>query len=1824
MSSSRDTLPADSQPAFDGQYDLDGDLLSTEDHAAAMEGLSITSDAESPENLTPIPVISHINTSSEEQTSARDELEALFAEAEGGEAVTDADMAMEDTLAVLEKAYATAEKKVEDLCCQAAKLYLRCTLIEAWPEPRRSHGLKVARDALKENTVGLDQAKSAALAAENRVKTFKATKKALLPAPSHTAVPYDPALPFHAAIKRHFKITDIPTDPKTGEVHWESIGGLADKGAPTLNLTASLKKATTETLITVVVRAVHNFLELFEKYYKDKVGELFPYLAWHYMAAALVPSDLQDLYNGVVKERPVAERDWDFVNAAVEKIINIDDVRHHVKALLFQLKIEPDEPALSFVTRVRRIIRMAKAQDMGHHLSELIFNALPTNGREMVNQEFPGGISKLTDYEALLNYLARTASALSGRRTQPGVYIAQQWAPHTLLGRKRMLEDNISSSPNSGNKKMKVQTISSGSASLSPRFASAPPAYEDKTCEHPFCTQLPASIMAPHLNSKCLRKIPERKAWVTLIKQHQPLVDKIKETGKWPEPFKRKPDQQAVSAITALPSATVVAATVSIPLKAKKPKSKGKRKAPSVSSIDAGVPPVAASIKQLTESDSDVEMNDIGDEDSSSSDFDYNAMELAASSFHYPNYNTDCKNTCEFKYRSTYVQRVCVLNALFNENRMVVPVEINKKPFKALVDPGATASFLHNDAAAKLGLKLEQTPGPSVRMANGTLSSKQITAEKITLLCNGYEIETKVFAMHLDEYDFLVGMDLFNRLGYFIGGSNNPAIGPSARYEEVLIETDMPPAIVAVERPEHELTKDFQNKRENFIKHLQPLLKANAAIDSQSFCTHPLMEVDLAIPPGVTVYQRPHKPFPQAEKANVQTQIDTWLADGVIIPTPGRVSHLNQLTLAARRDLEGHILKTRLCLDPRNLNSHLLNCDNFQLPRIGDILEKASGHKYFSTIDLRQAYHRLPLTEKSQPLTTFDHNGKQYMFARAPFGLKPMTSIFQRGMMKIFEDLDWVAIYVDDIVIFSDSAEEHSRHVQEVLQRLTKYNLIVNPEKCHFFCTEVVLLGFIVNKNGRRINPEKIANVQTWAAPTNAKMVQRYLGLFNYFREYIPLYSTLAAPLDRLRYKKGNFVLNHLQSKCFENLKLLVQRAPALTFPDFAARFYVATDASNLGIGAVLYQLPNGPSDEKNVHYISFMARSLKKHELNYPAYKKELLGIVYALKQFECYLIGRSFTLFTDHRPLTYMHTQSELPTTIANWRETLMKFDFQCVYRPGMLNIIPDALSRAFPDELWKPTDALNPRVDMVTHQSKRIKTATAAISTRSSFRPSTTESNNTNTENPFVISNQLARHVEGLDIDTNAPYIHVMQTEDREYVLPSIHDQASLLKEIHDFGHLNANAMVDAIHRRGYSWPKLKVTCTDWVLKCPQCQRFNIAQKGYHPLKAIHASLPGEHIAIDLAHLPLSEKGNCSILVVVDVCSRFVFLEAIPDKTATTVASRLFKLFCLIGFPKIVQSDNGSEFVNQVINHLMTTLKIDHRLTTPYHPRANGVAERTVRTLKLQLEKSVLSEKPLWDDHLPMVQLQMNNRVASLHSSTPFSLFYGRLFPGLHDFQTSESRPLSAEQMDKRLEYLTALVYPAISEKSKASQQKMIKAFNKKHRMTEFTPGSFVMVKDEEAETALDPKYDGPFKIVRRTSKGTYILRDNMGRLLARNYAPEQLKSVLQSSDISTTETETDHHEVEKILSHRLDTEGGKILYTVKWKGYDESENSEIPYENFDSKKTVDLYYDRIQKNNPHLLATYAKRLETRQLKLNKTMQKQTPSFSIQTRKRSAPQN
>lgn len=453
-----------------------------------------------------------------------------------------------------------------------------------------------------------------------------------------------------------------------------------------------------------------------------------------------------------------------------------------------------------------------------------------------------------------------------------------------------------------------------------------------------------------------------------------------------------------------------------------------------------------------------------------------------------------CKDQIEL---ATCHMQCAFRGAKADDNRIAVSIHIEGREYTALLDTGCTSTSIDPKVAKELNLETEILKDLPTFLTNKKHKVETTsTKNKIDLKCNGRSLHAFVDVLELDHYDCYIGMDLFYAFGFKLEGMYKNL--PSPRELYVLEDKDKP-SIVAFPRPSHECTIEFMAQQTKFKEDLAPDLAENAAIDPKSFCPHPFMKVELKVKEGTVILQTSSRPFAQSQLKAVDKQIAQWKEDGVIVLAPYGTQHMNKLTGVERKDNEGNIAKFRICLDPRNLNNLLEDTDHFLLPLIADILEKTAGHKYFTTLDLRQAYHQLPLSKESQPYTAFMHGGQQYMFARAPFGLKPMTSIFQRGMSVILGDLPFVAVYVDDIVIFSDTPEEHLRHVQLVLDRLTQAKLIINPEKCHFFCTEVVLLGFVINEHGHRIQTEKIANIQRWAPPTNGKMVQRYLGMFNYF-----------------------------------------------------------------------------------------------------------------------------------------------------------------------------------------------------------------------------------------------------------------------------------------------------------------------------------------------------------------------------------------------------------------------------------------------------------------------------------------------------------------------------------------------------------------------------------------------------------------------------------------------------------------------------------------------------------------------------------------------------
>lgn len=1618
------------------------------------------------------------------------------------------------------------------------------------------------------------------------------TQKSVLPSPWGDAaaprapvvaldasnVPPDPNNHVHQALVRLGNFKSIPVFPSTGEVDFDRVNLPSFDKSPVLDLSVQLKGVRRREFEAKFVESIFLFLSRFEKFYRNKLTDLFDVLSWRYMSSALTKVDQDQRFDDMMELiTPSSARTWAEVECCIRTIFGLSSMSGDILEKVFAFRSLHQEDSEAFARRFESLLRAAGLVDNSGHpriphdiLVDVIYRAVPETAQNLIIAHFQD-LRQISDFGALLAFIRRANGLLTGPHTWAGRWAASQWAPE-LVSR----DPSSSTAPiQAGTKRRRSNSpVRRNRAKFNPRLQESR-ATNGLPDGQQWCTNAPClKLTKRHWDSSCMR--------------HKP---------------KQVPSTSAASPAFAHSSAG--------PSKPSLPQRYPPRKKAAAHGVKRTVTADFSNESDSEDGSASASEDEdiIGHEDhyTSTSANDIAQMKKNIAVSLYPSVPTclNCPCAVENISRRAYLDSFytatpsssltplsnavsfyldspplskCRVQCAFrgsapDDNRIAVPIVINGAEYTALLDTGCTSTSIDPRVAEELGIAFGLLRGQQTVLSNAKHTiPTHISIDRVSLECNGRSVSCHVDVMELDYFDCYIGMDLAARFGFKIAGfsmKKQPLL-------DFYIVSDKKPSIVASSRPPKELTADFITQRSEFMDDLAPYLSDNAAIDPQSFCPHPFMKVDLNVQEGAVVYQCSYRPFSQSQKGEVDSQILKWVQDGVIVAAPRGTPHMNKLTVSSRHDLDGNIIKYRVCLDPRHLNSLLEDTDNFQLPLISEILEKTAGHKFFSTLDLRQAYHRLPLSEESQPFTAFMHDGKQYMFARAPFGLKPMTSIFQRGMSLILGDLPFVAVYVDDIVVFSDTAEEHRVHVQTVIDRLTQANLIINPEKCNFFCTEVVLLGFIIDENGRRIVPEKVANIQSWAPPTNGKMVQRYLGMFNYFREYIPLYSTISAPLDELRFHKGNFVLTELQLECFNQIKYLIARAPVLSFPDFSQPFYVATDASNLGIGCVLYQLPNGPDDESVVNYISFMARSLKKHERHYPAYKKELLGIVYALKKFHYYLWGRSFTLLTDHKPLTYIHHQSDLPATIANWTETILSHHFECVYRPGLRNIIPDALSRAFPDELWSSSPT--PSSVSSEHRSKRHKSA--AVSTRKGLQKF--DSTDSSPSVPIVSSQELAAHITATQIDPLASYVHQHQSPDVEKLVPADSDRKNLLHSIHGQAHLGANAMVNALHLQGVTWPKLKDACLLHIKQCPACQHYNIAKKGYHPLKAIHATLPGEHLAMDLAQFPRSNKKKTYALIVVDVCTRFIFLRALKSKDASVIAAKLLKLFRDIGPPKIIQSDNGSEFSNSLLTTILTILRTEHHLSTPYHPRGNGVAERAVRSVKDLLPK-VLDGKILdWDLYLPMVQLQLNTKVASLHSSTPFSLFYGRAFAGFSNFETAESKLLSPTDLDERLVYLTNIVFPAISVKSKASQKQMIEKFNRSHHITDFPAGSYVMIKDMDATGTLDAPYDGPFKVVRCTSHGTYVLRDTMNRLLARNYAPEQLKLAYRSE---YPDEAAYTHEVESIVGHHTNKQG-ETVYTVKWTGYDSSHNTEVPYSNFNSKSMITRYYKKLKQINPHV--------------------------------------
>lgn len=358
----------------------------------------------------------------------------------------------------------------------------------------------------------------------------------------------------------------------------------------------------------------------------------------------------------------------------------------------------------------------------------------------------------------------------------------------------------------------------------------------------------------------------------------------------------------------------------------------------------------------------------------------------------------------------------------------------------------------------------------------------------------------------------------------------------------------------------------------------------------------------------------------------------------------------------------------RVCLDARKLNSVMVSDNELPLP-IDSIVRDLGNVRYMSSLELTSSYWQIPIKPDHRQFTGFRHGTRTYQFKVLPFGLKTAVASFTRCMDQVLGPFfaAFVHVYVDDILITSSSFQEHVRHLDLVLARLAEAGFTIRRNKCSFFREEIDFLGYVLNTTGLRPHPNRAEAISEFPIPKNISQLQAFLGLCNFDRTFVENFASTTEPLTALLRKGAKWVWADLQQQAFEALKKLLTRETLLYHPNYAVPFIVQCDASDVGLGAVLYQNQNGMR-----RVVAYASRLLLDRERRYATHEKELLSIVFALQKWRVHLLGHHFTILTDHKILAYVNSCRLLSARITRWVLALQEFDFEIQYISGKDNLV------------------------------------------------------------------------------------------------------------------------------------------------------------------------------------------------------------------------------------------------------------------------------------------------------------------------------------------------------------------------------------------------------------------------------------------------------------------------------------------------------------------------------------------------------------------------
>ncbi|EGT54255.1 hypothetical protein CAEBREN_31218 [Caenorhabditis brenneri] len=838
---------------------------------------------------------------------------------------------------------------------------------------------------------------------------------------------------------------------------------------------------------------------------------------------------------------------------------------------------------------------------------------------------------------------------------------------------------------------------------------------------------------------------------------------------------------------------------------------------------------------------------------------------------------------------------------------------------------------------------------------------------------------------------------------------------------------------------------------------------------------------------------RPYRMNPE-QKEKLEKELHKMQADEHIEPSSSPYS--SPLLIVPKKN--GDI---RIVIDYRKLNL-ITRPRTYIMPHTLDVTEEASKGKIFSVFDIASGFHHIRMNEDHKQRTAFCCHLGVFQYRVMPMGLKGSPDTFNQAMEEVKQKYSGsMIVYVDDIVLVSETEEQHVKDLEEFFQLMIKMGLKLKAEKSQIGRTRITFLGFDIENNTIQPNGEKTKAIREFPAPRNITEVKQFLGMCSYFRRFIPGYAILVNPINKLNKKGAEFEWKQEQQEAFEKVKEILMSPPILTTPDMTGTFEMHTDASKIGLSAVLMQ-----KQADLLKVVAYASRPTTAVESRYPPIELEALAITWGLIHHKPYVFNRKVLVVTDHLPLkSLLHRKEKtMSGRLMRHEAIIQQFDVEIVYRPGKENYVADALSRQrVPDTQTEAVSAiraskLSEQKNLWTFQTwKKIQIESCALmKIKEKLLSNRDDKETLKAKKKYLLINDV---------------IHLKPKNNME-IPPVILEGGSettnkLIMDIHQIESHGGPEKTRATISRFVVWKGMKDEIFRIVTTCQKCQRRKMipTHQGSVPMGRWEiASGPFQRIHMDvIGPFPETTDGNKYIIAAIDSFSRFAVAKATTDQKATTSLQFLIEnIVSIHGIPNQVVTDQGRNFTSKMFQEVSKLLELDHIQTPSYHHESNGVIERLNRTLEEMLTCSTKKPENFsdWDKKLPIVIHAYNSRIHKAtglapekiifgrHTSSPLNLYVEVVQPQYHD---------QKDYADSLAEIISDFIETA-REKSEVSRESYKTFYDKRHnvRDTNFQVGEKVLIQDFTAGK-LEYQFSPPATVL-KTTETTVTVRNHKNKV------------------------------------------------------------------------------------------------------------------------------